>query len=80
VTRGPLVPIGPLDLHDYIRADRVDAGYVFAVIRFEAACSSVCHFFDAAVERGGNSVPEMKERIFSKPMSKTSPSIPSQCF
>jgi len=40
-------------------------GMSFAVIRFRGRLfERPVNFFDAAVERGGNSVPEMKERIF----------------
>src|SRR5207244_8185882 len=52
------------DLHDYIRADRVDAGYVFYRDPFSRPLvRASVNFFDAAVERGGNSVPVKKERI-----------------
>ena len=53
------------DLHDHVRADRVNARYVFYRDPFSRALvRPSVNFFDAAIERGGNGVPEMKERIF----------------
>ena len=53
------------DLHDHLRADRVNAWDVFHGDSFSVACSSgPIDFLDPAVERGGNGVPKMKERVF----------------
>ena len=53
------------DLHDDFRADRIDARNVFGGDPFARPfVGRPIDFFDAAVERGGNSIPEMEEGVF----------------
>src|SRR5262249_33633128 len=53
------------DLHDHVGAYRVNARYVFYCDAFSRALvRAPVNFFDAAIERSWNGVPEMKERIF----------------
>src|SRR5262249_20944259 len=50
---------------DHVRADRVNVRYVFDRDPLSRALvRAPVNFFNAAVKRGGNGVPEMKERIF----------------
>ena len=53
------------DLHDHFRTDGINARNVLGGdALFRAAIFRPVDFFDAAVERGGNGVPKMEERIF----------------
>src|SRR5262249_28752177 len=53
------------DLHNPFRADGVNARYVFYRDSFSRAfIRPSVNFFDTAIERRGDGIPEMKERIF----------------
>ena len=52
-------------LHDYIRADWVNAGYILYGDSFSRPLvPPPIDFFNAAVKRSRNRVPKMKERVF----------------
>src|SRR5206468_3074115 len=54
-------------LHNYIRADRVNARYVFYSDPFSRPLvSPPIDFFNTAVKRSRNCIPKMKERVFFK--------------
>src|SRR6266436_7450376 len=54
-------------LHDYIRADWVNAGYILYGDSFSRPLvPPPIDFFNAAVKRSRNRIPKMKERVFLK--------------